>query len=86
MVEPDWDAKPYGDDSTPEHELSEADLVDAAGQTIMMHSLSDALINAEVLLRKDDATAISQVVCRAVNLNKEVIGNWNVNPILNTLV
>jgi hypothetical protein len=37
MVEPDWDAEPYGDDSTPEHEPFEADLVDAAGQPIMMH-------------------------------------------------
>ena len=46
MREPEWDAEPYGDDSTPEHELFEADLVDAAGQPIMMHSLTDALINA----------------------------------------
>ena len=59
MVEPDWDAEPYGDDSTPEHEPFEADLVNAAGQPIMMHSLTDALINAEVLLSKDDATASS---------------------------
>jgi hypothetical protein len=60
--------------------------VDAAGQPIMMHSLTDALINVEVLLRKDDAKAIARVVCRAVNSNGKVIGNWNVNPILNTLV
>ena len=86
MVEPDWDDEPYGDDSTPEHEPFEVDLVDAAGQPIMMHSLTDALINVEVLLSKDDAKAIARVVCRAVNSNGKVIGNWNVNPILNTLV
>jgi hypothetical protein len=86
MVEPDWDAEPYGDDSTPEHDPFEADLVDAAGQPIMMHSLTDALINAEVLLSKDDATAIARVVRRAVDSNGKVIGNWNANPVLNTLV
>jgi hypothetical protein len=53
MVEPDWDAEPYGDDLTPEHEPFEADLVDAAGQLIMMHILNDALKKAEVLLGKD---------------------------------
>jgi len=86
MVEPDWDAEPYGDDSMPEHEPFEANLVDSAGQPIMMHSLNDALINAEVLLGKDDATAIVRVVCRAVDSNGKVIGNWNANPILNSLV
>jgi hypothetical protein len=86
MVEPDWDAEPYGNDLTPEHAPFEADLVDAAGQLIIMHSLTDALINAEVLLSKDDATAIARVVCRAVDSNGKVIGNWNANPVLKNLV
>jgi hypothetical protein len=86
MVKPDWDAEPYGDDSTPEHEPFEADLADAEGKPIMMHLPMDALINAEVLLSKDDATAIARVVCRAVDSNGKVVGNWNVNPLLNTLV
>ena len=30
MVEPDWDSEPYGDKLTPDLELFEADLVDAA--------------------------------------------------------
>jgi hypothetical protein len=47
-TEPDWNDEPYGDDTIPEHEPFEADLVDAAGKPIMMHSLTDALINAEV--------------------------------------
>ncbi len=60
--------------------------MDAAGQPIMMHSLTDVLINAEVLLSKDDATVIAWVVFQAVNLNGKVIGTWNANPILNALV
>ena len=86
MKEPGWDDEPYGDDEFPTIEPFEADLVDAAGKPIMMHSLHDALINAEVLLSKDESTAIARVVRRAVGSNGEAIGNWNENPILNTLV
>ena len=85
-TEPDWNDEPYGVDTISEHEPFEADLVDAAGKPIMMHSLTDALINAEVLLSKDDSTAIAHVVRRAVDSNGKAIGQWNENPILNTLV
>jgi hypothetical protein len=86
MVEPDWDSEPYGDDSTPVLKPFEADLVDAANKPILMHSLTDALINAEVLLSKDDSTALSRVGSRAVDSNGKVIGKWDSNPIINTLV
>ena len=58
-VEPEWDSQPYGDDTTPEHEPFEADLVDSVGKPILMHSLTDFFINAEVLLSKDDSTALA---------------------------
>ncbi len=51
-----------------------------------MHSLTDVLINAEVLLHKDDSTALARVIRRAVDSNGKVIGEWDSNPILNTLV
>jgi hypothetical protein len=51
-----------------------------------MHSLTDVLINAEVLLSKDDSTALARVIRRAVDSNGKVIGEWDSNPILNTLV
>ena len=86
LKEPDWDEEPYEDNKSPTIEPCEADLVNAAGKPIMMHSLHDALINAKVLLIKDKSTTIARVVHWAVGLNGEVIGNWNVNPILNTLV
>ena len=84
--DPDWNAEPYGDDESPMNEPFEADLVDAGGRPLMLHSLTDALINSEVLLEKDDATAIARVVRRAVDSQGKVIGEWNSNPILNTLV
>jgi hypothetical protein len=86
MVEPDWDSEPYGDNSTHVIEPFEADLVYAENKPILMHSLTDALINAEVLLSKDDSTALARVVCWAVDSNGKVIGKWDSNPILNTLV
>jgi hypothetical protein len=50
----------------------------------MLTLLTDALINSEVLLDKDNATAIARVVRRAVDSQGQVIGAWNANPILNT--
>ena len=85
MVEPDWNAEPYGDNLTPENEPFEADL-DAAGKPVLMHSLTDVLINAEVLLSKDDSSAIARVVRCAVDSNGKVICKWDSNPVLNTLV
>ena len=64
----------------------EADLVDGAGKPIMMHLLTDTLINAEVLLSKDDSAAIARVARRAVDSKGKMIGTWDENPILNTLV
>jgi len=47
----DWDAEPYDDDAVNKLlEPFEADLLDAAGRPILMHSLNDVLINAQVLL------------------------------------
>jgi hypothetical protein len=86
QIEPDWNVEPYGDDETPTNEPFEADLVDAGGRPLMLTSLTDALINSEVLLDKDDSTAIARVVRRAVNSQGKVIGAWDANPVLNTLV
>ena len=52
----------------------------------MMHLLTDVLINAEVLLDVGDSAALAQVVCWAVDSDGKVIGKWDSNPILNTLV
>ena len=83
---PAWDDEPYEDDETSTMEPFEADLVDGAGKPIMMHSLTDTLINAEVLLSKDDSAAIARVARRAVDSKGKMIGTWDENPILNTLV
>ena len=60
FVEQDWDSEPYDDDEVDKPpEPFEADLVNAAGLPILMHSLTDCLIDAEVLLDHGDSTALA---------------------------
>ena len=63
FVNQDWNAEPYYDDEveTP-LELFEADSVDAAGLPILMHSLTDVLIYAEVQLDHGDSAALARVI------------------------
>ena len=64
FVEQDWDAEPYDDDEVDKpFEPFEANLVDAAGRPILMHSLTDVLINSEVLLDHGDSAASARVIC-----------------------
>ncbi len=63
FVQQDWDAEPYDDDEVNKlPEPFEADLLDAAGRPILMHSLTDVLINAEVLLDHGDSAALARVI------------------------
>jgi hypothetical protein len=81
-----WELEPYGDDIELPLAFLEADIVNAAGKPIMAHSLTDTLINAEVLLPLEDSQAIARVVRRMVNSEGKLIGEHNNNPLLNTLV
>ena len=57
-----WELEPYEDDVESPLAFLEADIVDAAGKPFMAHSLTDTLINAEVLLPREDSQAIANVV------------------------
>ena len=84
-IDDPFDIEPYGDDETMMFQIPEADLVDASGKPIIMQSLMDGLINAEVLLPIGDGEAIAKVVQCAVDLEGKLIGEYNKNHILNTL-
>ena len=87
FAEQDWDAEPYDDDEVEKPlELFEADLVYADGKPILMHSLTDILINAKVLLDHGDSAALAKITRQAVDSDGKVIGKWDSNPILNTWV
>ena len=63
FAEQDWDAEPYDDDEVEKPlEPFEADLVYAASGIILMHFLTDVLINAEVLLDHGDSAALLRVI------------------------
>ena len=59
---------------------------DAAGRPIDVCSVADALINAEVMLPSGDSMAIATVVRRGIDDEGRLIGTFNDNPLLNTLL
>jgi hypothetical protein len=84
-IDDPFDMEPYGDDEMMMFQISEVDLVDASGKPIIMQSLTDGSINAEVLLPIGDGGDIAKVVQCAVDLEGKLIGEYNENHILNTL-
>ena len=63
-----------------------ADAVDSTGRPINQQSVTDLLINAKVLLPQGDSQQMAKVVRRAIDSDGLVIGEFNENPILNSLV
>jgi hypothetical protein len=80
------DLDPYEDDDQILPVMPNADLKDAAGKPFDVRSFADALINAEVMLPSGDSMAIAKVVRRGVNNDGLLIGTFNDNPLLNTLL
>ena len=64
----------------------EADIVDAAGKPLNQQAVSDILLNAELHLPAGEHEQLAKVVRRAVDEDGRLIGSFNKNPILNTLV
>jgi hypothetical protein len=81
-----WDLDPYEDDDQILPFIPDADLTDAAGKPFDVRSVADALINAEVMLPSGDSMAIAKVVRRGVDNDGRLIGTFNDNPLLNTLL
>ncbi len=86
LIEDYWEMEPYGDEVEDAIAFLEADLTDAAGKPFAQDSLADALINAKVLLPNDDGTALARVVKRVVGPDGKLIGEYNNNPLLNSLL
>ncbi len=77
--------EPYGDNVKDAIAFLEADLTDAASKPFAQHSLADALIKAEALLPNNDGTALACVVKYVVGPDGKLIGEYNDNPLLNSL-
>jgi hypothetical protein len=81
-----WDLDPYKDDDEVLPFIPDADLKNAAGKPFEVRSIADALINTEVILPNGDSMAIAKVVRRGVNNEGCLVGTFNNNPLLNTLL
>jgi hypothetical protein len=77
---------PYKDDDEVLPFIPDADLKDAAGKPFEVRSVADALINTEVMLPNGDSMAIAKVVRRGVDKEGCLVGTFNNNPLLNTLL
>ena len=78
--------EPYLDDEETPEFLPQAKILDVAGKPILQKSFSDTMINAEVVLPHGDMNGLTTVVNQYEDDNRNTIGPWNDNPMLNTLV
>ena len=64
----------------------EADAVDEKGTPINTSSLYVTLITAEVVLPNGESENLARVIRRSVDKDGNFIGNYNEDPILNTVI
>ncbi len=81
-----WDLDPYKDDDEVLPFIPDADLKDAAGKPFEVCSVANALINTEVMLPIGDSMAIAKVVRCGVDNEERLVGTFNDDPLLNTLL
>jgi hypothetical protein len=81
-----WDLGPYEDDVGALPFIPDADLKDAADKPFEVQSVANALINAEVMIPNGDSMVIAKVVCHVVDNDNRLVGTFNNNPLLNTLL
>jgi hypothetical protein len=75
----------YADDNSTWIAIPEANVLDATGTPVIMQLLTDGLINAEVLLPIGDSQAMATVIGHAVDSNGNLIGEYDDNPMSNSL-
>ena len=64
----------------------DGDPIEPDGTAVFENSRSDSLINAEVLLPQGEDIITAKVKGRHVNDNGEVVGKYNTNPTLNSII
>ncbi len=75
---------PYEDDVEILPFIPEADLMDLAGNPFEICYVTDALINAEVMLPNCDGMVIPKVVRHGIDNEGCLVSTFNNNPLLNT--
>ena len=85
-VKDEFELDLYEDDEFIPMAIPAAEIIDATGRPVVMQSLADGLINAEVLLPIGDSKAMATVISCAVDDDGRLIGEHNDNPMLNSLM
>ena len=76
----------YEDNAEEPLELMEAHIVDTLGKPVNQQLLHEVLINAELRLPQGESEQLACVVWRSVDSDGKLIGTFNDDPTLNTLV
>ena len=66
--------------------VPEADAIDKNSKPINQKYLADMMINSEFLLPHKETQQMDKVICRTINDNGNIIGTFDENPVLNSLV
>ena len=77
---------PYEYEDGAPRSIPENEAVDAAGKPLFQQSVTDTLIQAEVLLPHGEELLAAKVIRRTLDENGKVMGKHSDNPILNTLM
>ena len=79
---------PYADDETPQPPTlpNDDDPVTKDGLAAFERPMTDTLINAEVTLPHDDRMQCAKVISRVLDANGDFIGDYDNNPVLNTMM
>jgi len=77
---------PYEDDEEVPRTIPENEAVDARGTTLFQQSVTDTMINAEVLLPQGEGLVAAKVIRRSLDEDGKVIGNHNDMPMFNTML
>ena len=82
----DFDYDPRESDGDEPIGWIDGDPIEPNGTPVFENSRSDTLINAEVLLPQGEDIITAKVKGRHVTENGEVVGKYNTNPTLNSII
>ena len=81
--EDDTDDLPFDEGS---QSIPKGDIIDDQGRPLQPSSAADLLVNSDVLLPQGEEKQMDKVIKRSVDSYGKVIRNYNVLPVLNTML
>ena len=85
-IKDEYDFVPDEVDEEVPHTIPENEGVDARGTPLFQQSVTDTLINAEVLLPQGEGLVAAKVIRRSLDEDGKLIGKHNDMPMFNTML